>query len=390
MEASRQSNRDTGSSDIESGGDEMVRASQQAYEYRGNQPKSTLELIDWHSKAEPSEALEPELPIVDCHHHLFGAPTDRLFYQLEDLHRDLNSGHQVIGTVYVEAYESGWRTTGPVALHPVGEVETIAAATAASHPGSRSDCRVAAGIVGFADLELGPAVEEVLEAEKNAAQGRLRGIRYRVAWDDGSIAQVIKSQPRPHLLADPRFRQGVASVASAGLCFETWIYHTQIEELLELADACPEVTIIICHLASPIGIGEYRQSAAQTFREWKAGILSLAKRPNLRMKLGGLGMPLFGFAFDVNPRPAQAHDLLSAWAPYLETCIAAFGTHRCMFESNFPVDKQSCSYVELWNAYKLFTRDFSLHERADLFYRSACTTYNLSELQAVGDDRMGI
>jgi hypothetical protein len=127
MEASRQSNRDTGPSNIESGGDEMVRANQQAYEYRGNQPRSTPDLVDWHSKAEPSEALEPELPIVDCHHHLFGAPTDKLFYQLEDLHRDLNSGHQVIGTVYVEAYESGWRTTGPVALRPVGEVEMIAA-----------------------------------------------------------------------------------------------------------------------------------------------------------------------------------------------------------------------------------------------------------------------
>jgi len=365
----------------------MVADDRQHYAYRGNQPKSTQELMDWHAGTEALEVLEPDLPIVDCHHHLFGTASDRLYYRMDDLQHDLDSGHNLIGTVYVEAYESGWRTEGPAALRPVGEIEMIVDATA--KPG-RASCKIAAAIVGHADLTLGASVADVLEAEKIASQGRLSGIRYRVASDGGTIARVIKSQPPPHLLADPTFRHGVAAVAAAGLCFDTWIYHTQIDELIGLADACPEATIVICHVATPIGVGEYRRRAGETFNDWRAGIVELAKRQKVRMKLGGLGMPVFGFAFDDAPRPANAHQLVKAWAPYLETCFAAFGTKRCMFESNFPVDKQSCSYVELWNAYKLFSKGFSADERADLFYRAACTTYDLPGLQAVGDAAMGV
>jgi predicted TIM-barrel fold metal-dependent hydrolase len=337
--------------------------------------------------APPSEILEPKLPILDCHHHLFGTTDDRLFYRMDDLQHDLDSGHNVIGTVYVEAYESGWRTDGPPALRPVGEIEMIVDATAS--PRQRT-YEVAAGIVGYADLTLGASVADVLEAEKIASQGRLSGIRYRVASDGGTIARVLTSQPPPRLLSDPNFRRGVAAVAAANLCFDTWIYHTQIDELLGLADACPQATIVICHLATPIGIGEYRERVGETFHEWRAGIIELSKRQNFRMKLGGLGMPVFGFAFDDKPQPASAHQLIDAWKPYLETCVAAFGTQRCMFESNFPVDKQSCSYAELWNAYKLFSKGFSVEERADLFYRTACTTYQLTNMQAVVDASMGI
>lgn len=365
----------------------MVAGDRQHYQYRGNQPKSTRELIDWHAGAPASQILEPELPIVDCHHHLFGAPADRLYYRMDDLQQDLGSGHNIIGTVYVEAYESGWRTEGPVALQPVGEIEMIVNATADT---CRGTCKIAAGIVGHADLTLGPAVADVLEAEKIAAQGRLSGIRYRVAWDGGTIARVLKSQPPPHLLMEPAFRQGVAAVAAAGLCFDTWIYHTQIDELLDLADAYPGATIVICHVATPVGIGEYGQRADETFRDWKAGIFELSKRENLRLKLGGLGMPVSGFAFDDQPLPASAHQLARAWTPYLDTCISAFGTKRCMLESNFPVDKQSCSYAELWNAYKLYSQGLSADERADLFYRAACTTYGLADLQTVGDAAMRV
>ncbi|EJJ29273.1 amidohydrolase family protein [Rhizobium sp. CF142] len=364
----------------------MVAGHRQTYEYRGNQPKGTLELLDWHAGSPAVEILDPALPILDCHHHLFGARSDRLFYRMEDMRRDVASGHNIIGTVYVEAYESGWRRGGPTALRPVGEIEMIVQQT----PEPQLDrCKTAAGIVGHADLTLGSAVAEVLEAEKAAGLGRLRGIRYRVAWDGGTIARVINTQPPPHLLTDPNFRQGVACVAAAGLCFETWIYHTQIHELLSLADACPEVTIVICHLATPIGIGEYRQCASATFEGWKAGILELSKRQNLRVKLGGLGMPVFGFAFDDLLLPPGARQLADAWAPYLDTCIAAFGTERCMFESNFPVDKQSCSYAELWNAYKLYSHGLSVDERANLFYRTACSTYQLKEMRAIGDNAMG-
>lgn len=360
------------------------------YWYRGNHPKSTLDLLAWHAKAAIPIALEPELPILDCHHHLFGNREDRLFYQMSDLRRDLNSGHRILATVYVEAYESGWYKSGPITLRPVGEVEMIAACTETPLETDFGTCDVAAAIVGTADLTLGPAVAEVLAAEAAVGQGRLRSIRYRVAWDGGSISEVIHDQPKPHLLIDPRLQQGVAAVGAAGLCFETWVYHTQIDELVALANACPDVKIVTCHLSSPIGIGEYSAHRDEVFKEWERGMRRLAERPNILVKLGGLGMPLFGFEFDEQPQPAKAAELVAVWRRYLDVTIQAFGTARCMFESNFPVDKQSCSYVELWNAFKLFTHGWSVHERADLFYRTACRTYALPDIQARGDRAMGL
>jgi predicted TIM-barrel fold metal-dependent hydrolase len=186
-------------------------------------------------------------------------------------------------------------------------------------------------------------------------------------------------------LSDAQFRRGFAQLESFGLGFDAWIYHTQLRELIDLADTFPNTTIIVNHAAGPIGVAEFRLRHVDVLREWERGLKVLAARPNVCMKVGGMGMPLFGFGFEHRGAPATAAELARAWKPYIETCVEAFGASRCMFESNFPVDKQSCSYSDLWNAFKIVTRRWSPHERSDLFYRTACRTYRLPALECLGN-----
>lgn len=354
--------------------------------YRGNTPRTTAELLAWHAQERREEALEPQLPIVDPHHHLFGTESDVRYYRMQDLERDLSTGHKLIGTVYVEAYFAGWRQSGPEAMRPVGEVERIAGLTPSPMSLPHGPCQVAAGIVSYADLRLGDDVAPVLEAEMAAAQGRLRGVRHIAAWDGGTVGRHIAHPVQRYLLADPGFRRGVAQLQRFGLSFDAWVYHHQLGELLGLADAFPDLPIVLNHVGGPIGIAEYRPQHATVMVKWRQDLLALAARPNVCVKVGGLGMAVYGFGFEHGSAPATSAQLARAWQPYIDTCIEAFGPQRCMFESNFPVDKHSCGYTGLWNAYKLATRSLSENERRDMFYRTACRTYRLPELQRIGDD----
>lgn len=355
-------------------------------DYRGNQPKSTRELTEWLAREEAVAAIEPDLPIVDAHHHLFGSVEDKQYYRLDDLRQDADCGHRFIGTVYVEGYEAGWRRTGPEALRPVGEVERIVGLTDKPLKTASGDCQVAAGVVCHVDLTRGEQAAEVMHAQHMASRGRLRGVRQRAATVEGPVGRVNSSPPKLHLLSDPQFRRGFAQLDAFGLSFDAWVFHPQLGELIELVDAFPNTPIIVNHVAGPIGVGEFRSQHAEVLREWKEGVVALAARPNVHMKVGGMGMAVYGFGFEQQDRPATAAELVQAWKPYIETCVDAFGTQRCMFESNFPVDKQSSSYCELWNAFKLVTRGWSQDERSDLFYRTACRVYRLTELAQIGED----
>lgn len=354
-------------------------------DFRGASPRNTLALSEWHAGATPVRAVEPHLPIVDPHHHLFGTEQETHYYCLGDLQQDLSGGHKIIGTVYVEAYQSGWRTTGPEALRPVGEVERIAglARTPAQTP--HGPCQVAAGIVSHADMTLGDTVTGVLEQQIAAAEGRLRGVRHHTATDNGTVGRFIINRPRPGLMRDPEYMRGVAQLKRFGLSLDAWLYHTQIDDLIALADASPDTTLVLNHIGGVIGVAEYRPRRAQVLAFWEERLRALAQRANVYVKLGGMGMTVFGFGFEHLARPAAAAELVQAWKPMIDLCIEIFGTHRCMFESNFPVDKQSCSYTELWNAFKLITASLSPDERRDLFYRTACRVYRLPELSALGD-----
>ncbi|WFU62633.1 amidohydrolase family protein [Bradyrhizobium brasilense] len=348
-------------------------------------PRSTSELAEWHAAAPQVEALEPSLPIIDAHHHLFGTAADAVHYELEDLYQDLGSGHQILATVYVEAYESGWRKTGPASMRPVGEVDMIVDVSRSPLQMPYGQCQVGAGIVAHVDLTLGDAVTDVLDAHLAASKGRLRGVRHCAADDNGTLGSLIKNRPRPQLLLDTSFRRGFASLEARNLVFDAWIYHTQLGELIELADSFPNTIIVLDHIGGPLGAREWGMKRDEVRAGWQRNIRELASRPNITVKIGGMGMIMFGFGFEHSQRPPTAFELAPEWQPYIETCLEAFGTNRCMFESNFPEDKQSCSYVELWNAFKLATRKMSDDERRDLFYRTACQAYRLPEFAELGD-----
>jgi L-fuconolactonase len=353
--------------------------------YRGNRPRDSLALRAWHAGSPRERALEPGLPIVDAHHHLYGGTADTHFYRLEDLEQDLGAGHKVIGTVYVEAYASGWHTSGPLALRSLGEVEMITRLNRSPVRIAHGSCQLAAAVISNVDLTLGDGVAEVLETHMQAGQGRLRGVRHHVTYVDGLVGSLINDPPKQHLMADPAFRRGFAWLDRFGLSFDALIYHPQLGELADLADAFPETRIVLNHVAAVIGVAEFRSYRASVLAGWQRGMRALAARPNVCVKIGGMGMPVFGFGFEGAERPATSDALVRAWQPFIDVCIDAFGPHRCMFESNFPVDKQSCGYTELWNAFKLATCSCTQDERRELFYRTACRTYRLPELQKAGD-----
>src|SRR5579864_8619562 len=329
---------------------------------------------DWLARHE-EEILDPDLPIVDPHHHLVDREnTGR--YLLYDLLADTRSGHNITATVYLE-WLSMYRADGPVEMRPVGEVEFANGVAAMAASGNYGKTRVCAGIVGYADLMLGARVEAVLEAMIAAGGGRFRGIRFISASHPDDTARGSSVNRPAGLLMDPRVREGFARLHPLGLSFDAWMYHTQFGELVDLARAFPETPIVLDHVGGPIGLGPYAGRRDEVFAEWRGRIAELAGCANVHIKLGGLGMRLFGFDLHEGELPPSSEQLAAAWRPYIETCIAAFGPSRAMFESNFPVDKGSGSYQVFWNAFKRLAQGCSTDEKAALFAGTASRFYRL-------------
>jgi L-fuconolactonase len=220
----------------------------------------------------------------------------------------------------------------------------------------------------------------VLEAHLRAAGERFKGIRGRSVWDrDPTIKGSSQDFPEG-LLLDQAFREGYARLSRYGLSFDSWVFHPQIPELADLAGKFPDTPVILDHIGAPLAIGAYAGKKEAVFADWRRNLTELARRPNVTVKLGGLAMHLFGFDLDSahRPIPASSEELATAWRPYVETCIEIFGADRCMFESNFPVDKRGVSYVVLWNAFKRLAANFSAGEKAALFKDTACRVYRLA------------
>ncbi len=326
------------------------------------------------------DPMAPALPICDPHHHLWDRPAlpDRpgSRYLLEELLQDTGGGHNIVQTVFIEC-RSMHRKDGPNEMRPVGETEFVQGIAAQSASGQYGMTLVAAGIVSFADLTLGTAVVPVLEAHIAASRDRFRGIRHSSVWDTSPEITPTGARPRS-LLLDPKFREGFACLQKYSLSFDAWLYHPQLMELTDLARAFPETPIILDHIGGPLGIGPYAEKREEVFGEWKSGIAALSTCPNVVVKLGGLGMPICGFGWHERDIPPSSAELAEAMAPYYEFCIEQFGVNRCMFESNFPVDKQSYSYTVMWNAFKRITEDFSPEDRAALFHDTAVKVYRLA------------
>ena len=318
------------------------------------------------------EALEPSMPICDPHHHFWDRPNDRYF--LDDLYNDLSGGHNVVSTVFIEC-QAMYRQNGPEEMKSLGQTEFIQGIVAQNNSGQYGDVNVAAGIVGFADLALGAEVESVLEAHRSVTD-RFRGVRHITAFD--TSPNVPRPRPFPEgLLGDAKFREGFSVLDKLGLSFDAYLYHPQLSELADLANAFPDVTIILNHVGGPLGVGPYSGKRDQIFEEWKQSITAVAACPNVVVKVGGLVMPVCGFDWHERPMPTTSRELAQSTAPYYLHCIEQFGPDRCMFESNFPVDKIACSYTVLWNAFKRLAHDFSSSDQSALFHDTAARVYQL-------------
>ena len=327
----------------------------------------------WLARAAPEPAIDPDLPIIDPHHHLWDNPGHR--YLVPEFADEIaRGGHNVVATVYMNCWIM-YRADGPGPLRPVGEVEFANGQAAMAASGQYGPVRIAAGIVGHADATLGERIAPVLEAEIAAGNGRLRGIRVSAGWDEDGTISAPADAPGLYLRAD--VQQALACLPRHGLSFDALVFHPQLADIVALSRALPALSIVLNHMGQPLGIGRHADRA-EGFRVWSGLIRAVAACPNVTVKLGGLmlrlGVPDHVARADAPPDSAA---LAEAWRPYAETCIEAFGAGRCMFESNFPVEKMGVGYGTLWNACKRLAAGCSAAERQAMFHDNAARIYRL-------------
>ena len=317
--------------------------------------------------------LEPELEIVDPHHHRWdhAAPP----YRLDDLLADTAAGHNVTATVFIEC---GWawdRDAAPEMI-PVSETARVAELAAQS---ARRGGAVIAKIVGHADLRLGgEAAGRALDALQAAGGMRFVGIRHATAWDADPNIPNHRTDPAAGLMGDPTWRAGFTEVAKRNLTYDAWLYHPQIPEFTALARAFPETTMILDHLGGPLGVRGYRDRTTEVRAECRESLAELATCPNVNVKLGGIGMSVMGGDWQRLDAPPSSETLAGYWRDHIGWIIDTFGVERCMFESNFPVDRETCNYVVLWNAFKRIAADASPAEKAGLFAGTAKAVYGIA------------
>jgi L-fuconolactonase len=329
---------------------------------------------EWLAKAPAEPIIEPEIPIIDTHHHLWQRGDHRYF--LPELLEDINTGHNIVATVFEECH-SMYRAHGPVEMRPIGETEFVTGIAAMSDSGAYGPTRVALGIVGAADLTLGDRVEPVLETHLRVSSGRFKGVRHSASWDADPIIGNSSNATGPDLYREPGFRAGLRRLSAMGLSLDAWQFHTQLAHTVDLARAIPEANIIVCHCGGPLGYGPYAGKKDEVFAAWKSHILELARCPNVSMKLGGMMMRLAAYSYADLPAPPSSAQLADYWRPYIETCVEAFGANRCLFESNFPVDKMGIGYAALWNALKRTVSGASKDEQIAMFSGTARRVYRL-------------
>ena len=322
------------------------------------------------------DILEPERPIIDPHHHLWDKPGQT--YLVDDYLRDARAGHNIRASVYVEC-GSYYRGDGKEMMNRLGEVEFAngeAAKAAAFPPGCP---RVGAAIVGTADLTHGAPIAELLDAQQAASRERFRGIRLSTKWDPDEELNHGRYVVPPHLLQDTDFRAGFAMLAPRELSFDALVYHPQIPELVDLARAFPDTRIILNHIGGLVAnTRTYRDHKEEAITHWKTSMRELSTCPNVVVKLGGLGMAYVRYGFNTLSSPAPSTELAHAWGPLFKFCIEQFGPERCMFESNFPPDRDSADFHVIWNSFKRIASEYSDNEKHELFFGCALRTYRMS------------
>ena len=332
---------------------------------------------DWLAlTTEPAQ--QPDLPICDPHHHFWvqrPEPADYQQYLLPELLADINSGHNVRSTVFIEA-RSEYRADGPEEFRSVGEVEFVQRIAEESASGRYGESRAAAAIIGRADLKMGAAVRPVLEALQAASPDRLRGIRHAVGWDPHP--EVENREVEGCLFRDD-YLAGARVLRDMGLLLETTVYFPQLPDLADFARKIPDLPIVLNHIGGMIRTGPYANRDDEVTAQWRRGIAAVAACPNIALKLGGIGMPRIGFDWHTRAAPIGSEELAASVGPWLDYCLEQFGPDRCMFESNFPVDKVSFSYNVLYNAFKRIAGPYTDAERAAAFHDTAVRIYRITD-----------
>lgn len=325
---------------------------------------------DWIAQMS-EEVIDPDREIVDPHHHLWSRGGS--VYETDAWMAETGSGHNVVQSVFIECH-AYYREDGPEHLRPVGETETVARMAAES--AARPDGATIAGIVAHADLR-SPQLDEVLDAHAGAAPDQFRGIRHAGSHPIDPEPLLIPGRAPAGLYADPEFRRGVRRLGARGLTYDTWHYHHQNRDFLDLARACPDTTIVLDHLGTPLGVGAFAGKRAEIYEVWKEDMAAIAACPNVVAKLGGMAMPDNGFGWHEQDLPPSSDDFVEAQADWYHHMIDVFGPERCMFESNFPVDKASIGYVVLWNALKKIAARYPEGAQAEMFAGTARRVYRL-------------
>jgi len=328
---------------------------------------------EWHAQV-VEDILDPDRVIVDPHHHLWRRPGG-FGYLLDDLWKDTGSGHTIAKTVFVECH-SEYRSGGPDHLKPIGETEFVTAVALESARATEVQARIA-GIVAHADLTLGDGVEAVLDAHRTAGGDLFKGIRHDGARAEDPTGMMIAGRAVENLYGNELFREGMGVLGRLGLTYDTWHYHYQNRAFAELARAVPGTTMVLDHFGTPLGVGRYEARREEIFKQWKMDIAEIAACENVVAKLGGLAMPDNGFGWHLRATPPSSDEFVEAQKRYYLHTIECFGPDRCMFESNFPVDKYSISYQVLWNGLKKIVLDFSEDEKNAMFSGTATRVYQL-------------
>lgn len=329
---------------------------------------------DRRHDGQDEDIIDPDLPIIDAHHHLFDFPHYR--YLLDDYLKDAAAGHRIIGSVYIEI-QAFARKTGPEPLRPLGEIEFANGVGAMCADGQYGP-RVAAAVVGYADMRRGGDLAEYLDRAMAMAPERFRGVhQVTIESPNAAVFDFITHRPPVGVLRSDGMRQAMALLGGRGLLFDAAILHNQIPELLDIARAFPQTPIVLSHMGLAAGIGLDPAARHAVFGGWKRLIAQIAECDNVSCKIGGFGLPFWGFGFDERARPAGSEELAAAWRPYVETTIEAFGVDRCMMESNYPQDSRSVGVVPLWNALKRCVAGASAAEKRALFSGTAARVYGL-------------
>lgn len=320
--------------------------------------------------------IDPDLPIIDSHHHLFNNPN--ITYSATDYAEDAAAGHRIIASVYVDAH-SNYRENGPEHLRPIGEVEFANAVGTGAAEGRFGAVQICAGIVGHADLRFGSRIGELLDQAMEIAPTRFRGIRQTTMDfpDERPFRFFMSGKPPFGILEHPMFREGFAELGKRGLTFDAAAFYHRMPDIAALAEAFPDTTIILNNMGIAMALDMDSEERAEVFATWRSNLQEIARRPNVMCKVSGLGMPFWGFGLHEEQRVIGSQELAEVWRPYIETALEAFGCDRCMAGSNYPPDSRSAGFVPLWNALKLCSQGLSHEEKAALFWRTASKVYDL-------------